>query len=311
MIRIYPQIDLDNKEVFKFWNQGDETFEGDIIVFDGIFNFPILRWSDATIPPDSVFFYKHFQNIEIYINLPEFSGYRYLFIHKNGEKLELDFTFGDKKHDIKSNDIYLYDDVCGVFFETLCGEGRPDIFGRYPGWTIDLGSSVGGYTAGSLRFSSENVLSIEPNFLAYSSLKTTFSHYDNVYPVWGAISNSSSEYVYGNFYRGNSVGNRIDSNSDVRVPNYRIIDLVNFYKIDEIGLLKIDIEGEEYDVVPNIEDSVLSKTHSIHLETHLQYGGDDIEIINFLKSRNFNHKLIDDRSHICSVKEHYFWKDKL
>ena len=309
MIKIYPQIDLDNREIFKFWNQGTEDFEGDIIVFEGIFNFPILRWSNVLIQSNTVYFYKHFQNVEIYINLPEFYGYRYLFIHKNGETLDLDFTFGKKEQKIKSNDVYLYDDVCGIFFETLCGKGRPDIFGKYPGWVIDLGASVGGYTAGSLRFSNENVLSVEPNFLAHSSLKSTFSNHSNVYPVWGAISNSKDEYAYGNFYNKNSVGSRIDGSSDIRVPNYRIIDLINFYKIDKIGLLKIDIEGEEYNVVPNIEDSVLDKTHSIHLETHLQYGGDDTGLINFLKYKNFQHKLIDDRSHIFSVKEHYFWKD--
>jgi FkbM family methyltransferase len=308
MIKIYPQIDLNDREVFKFWNQGTENFEGDIIVFEGIFNFPILRWKDVLIPPSVVFFYKHFQNVDIYINLPEFCGYRYLFLHKNGETLDLDFTFGKKEQKIKSNDIYLYDDVCGIFFETLCGDGRPDIFGRFPGWTLDLGASVGGYTAGSLRFSSGNVLSVEPNLVAYNSLKSTFSNHNNVHPIWGAISNSAEKFIYGNFYEGNSVGNRITDDANIKVPNYRILDLVNFYKIDEIGLLKIDIEGEEFTVVPNLEDEVLNITHSIHLETHAQYGGDDTHLVEFLKSKNFQHKLIDDRSSICFVKEHYFWK---
>jgi FkbM family methyltransferase len=309
MIKIYPQIDLDNKEVFKFWNLGNDTFEGDIIVFEGIFNFPIVRWENAAIPPGSVFFYKHFQNVDIYVNLPEFNGYRYLFTHRNGETLELNFTWTNSEQKIKAKDVYLYDDVCGIFFETLCGEGRPDIFGKYPGWTIDLGASVGGYTAGSLRFSDQNVLSVEPNFLAYNSLKTTFSNFSNVYPVWGAISNLSEDYIYGNFYDGNSVGNRIDGSSGVRVPNYRISDLLNFYEINEIGLLKIDIEGEEFNVIPNIGDSVLEKTHSIHLETHSQYGGDDSGLVDFLKNKGFYHKIINDRSEICFVKEHYFWKE--
>jgi hypothetical protein len=140
-------------------------------------------------------------------------------------------------------------------------------------------------------------------------LKTTFSNFSNVYPVWGAISNLSEDYIYGNFYDGNSVGNRIDGSSGVRVPNYRISDLLNFYEINEIGLLKIDIEGEEFNVIPNIGDSVLEKTHSIHLETHSQYGGDDSGLVDFLKNKGFYHKIINDRSEICFVKEHYFWKE--
>lgn len=309
MINIYPQIDLNNREKFLFWNQGSKVFKGDIIIFDGIFNFPIVRWNNVEISPGQVFFYLHFQNVDKYVNLKEFSGYRYLFLHENGEKLNLDFTFNNEyKSKIKSNDIYLYDDVCGIFFETLCGDGRPDIFGKFPGWTLDLGASVGGYTAGSLRFSSNNILSVEPNPVAYSSLKSTFSNHNNVHPIWGAISNSTEKFIYGNFYEGNSVGNRITEDANVKVPNYRILDLINFYKIDEISLLKIDIEGEEFTVVPNLEDDILNITHSIHLETHAQYGGDDSCLIEFLKSKNFQHKLIDDRSSTCFVKEHYFWK---
>lgn len=308
MINIYPQINLNEKEVFLFWNYGKEDFSGTIIVFEGIFNFPILRWEDVLIPPNTTFFYKHFQNVNEYLSLDEFSGYRYLFLADNGERLDLDFTSSKNKSEIKGHDIYLFDDACGTYFENLCGEGKSYIFNNEPGWTIDIGANIGGYTAGALRFGAEKILAIEPNLNTYNSLKYTFSNFNNVFPVWGAVSNLNIDFIYGDFDIGNSVGNRVQDSGKIKVPNYKISQLVDFYKIDKIRLLKIDIEGEEYNVIPNLEDSVLDKTLSIHLETHHQYGGDDTHLINFLISKNFKYKLIEDRTSSVSVKEHLFWK---
>ena len=76
-------------------------------------------------------------------------------------------------------------------------------------------------------------------------------------------------------------------------------------QISEISLLKIDIEGQEYDVVPNLEKSILDITNSISLETHIMYGGDDYSLVNYLVENGFNHKTITERD---SHKEHFFWK---
>lgn len=308
MINIYPQIDLDNRQKFLFWNQGSDDFFGTIIIFEGIFNFPIVRWENANIPSGQVFFYQHFQNVQEYVSMPEFSGYRYLFLHDNGEKLDLDFTFKKIQSRIVNKDVYLYDDACGTYFENLCGEGRPDIFNDEPGWTIDLGASIGAYTAGALRFGAQNVISVEPNPNTYESLKSTFSEFLNVFTVWGVVSNSDDDFIYGNFEVGNSVGNRIQDDGQTKVPNYKLLQLIKFYKINKIRLLKIDIEGEEYNVVPNLDDEILNITSCIHLETHHQYGGDDKHLIDFLISKNFQHKLISDRTSSVSVKEHLLWK---
>jgi FkbM family methyltransferase len=183
-------------------------------------------------------------------------------------------------------------------------------FFRYDGYdsVVAAGATIGAYTAGALRFGAEKVLAVEPNPNTYKSLKSTFLEFSNVFTVWGVVSNSDDDFIYGNFEVGNSVGNRIQDDGQIKVPNYKLLQLIKFYKIDKIRLLKIDIEGEEYNVVPNLDDEILNITSCIHLETHHQYGGDDKHLIDFLISKNFQHKLISDRTSIVSVKEHLLWK---
>ena len=122
MINIYPQIDLNNREKFLFWNQGQEDFNGTIVIFEGAFNFPIVRWEFVSIPSGMIYFYVHYQNVQEYVSIPEFSGYRYLFIHENGERKELDFTFKPKHPTIHGHDVYLFDDACGYLVTFIIRE---------------------------------------------------------------------------------------------------------------------------------------------------------------------------------------------
>jgi hypothetical protein len=89
-----------------------------------------------------------------------------------------------------------------------------------------------------------------------------------------------------------------------KVSNFRISELIKKYEIPEISLLKVDIEGEEYNVIFGIEDWVYDITNSISLETHLRYG-DDSHIIEFLKEKKYNHRLVSESN---THKEHFFFK---
>lgn len=311
-MNIYPQFDLQER-VFRFLNFSPEDFEGHIIVKEGLYNSPVASWRDAQISPGLVYWYSQgTQAIDKYIDSGCFCGFRYLIIDKsNGKEYDLDYTLPEKKKtlDISCPDVYLDSDACEHFFENLCGSGRTDIFGKFPGTVIDIGASIGAYTAGALRFGHQEVITIEPTPILIESLKETFKNFPGVKVTWGALSDKNSPSIFGDFKDYQTVGNRITGKEEgFEIPNYRLSEILKKYDIKEVSLVKMDIEGEEYRVIPGIEDWVWEKIYSLHLETHLFHEGDDQFLVEIVKSKGFFHRVLEDRREKNGIMEHYFYK---
>lgn len=126
----------------------------------------------------------------------------------------------------------------------------------------------------------KKVYSIEPDPIAYkeflininanSDLKDKIFHYSI------CISNKNKEVsLWNNHAFGNS-GSSIINNTDL-ISNttqkhaVKAITLCNFMeqnKIDKCDYLKIDIEGEEINVLPNIADYLIKEKPILHLSVH-------------------------------------------
>lgn len=145
---------------------------------------------------------------------------------------------------------------------------------------IDLGANVG---LASIYFKTQypeaNIFAVEMEPDNYLQLEKNILQFENTYPIFGAIYDegknikiSSTELAY-NFRIGENVEDEIDT---FTVGTFTMHDLIENYQIEEIDLLKIDIEGAEQRVLGN-NNEWLSKVNSILIELHEPYTIKDLQ----------------------------------
>ena len=89
-------------------------------------------------------------------------------------------------------------------------------------------------------------------------------------------------------------GNDIKKTYDVEV-----IDLYDFLiknNITKIDFLKIDCEGEEYNIFQSIPNEFLGKINKIHVEFHNNLNGEVKQLIEKLENNNFDWFFEKDRN---------------
>lgn len=142
---------------------------------------------------------------------------------------------------------------------------------------IDLGSSVGLFTAYALKQNPQiKSICVELNPVFHEICVQTFKNNSNIIPINAAIYKSSNETINVNSRSENlcDLGNSIKGNIYGDMPfvssinTISISDIMNSYSIDRISLLKIDIEGYEYELFDNLNEDILSKIDKILLEFH-------------------------------------------
>ena len=120
-----------------------------------------------------------------------------------------------------------------------------------------------------------------------------------------AVTNSPSSTVnFSNRYFW-SVENRVVPDSEAqnldRVPNARLVDLIQEHSIDRISLLKMDIEGAEEEVILGLEDDVWTRIDRLHLEIHQMYGVQGDSLIAYVTQQGFEVLDFKDRSPILEI----------
>lgn len=111
-----------------------------------------------------------------------------------------------------------------------------------------------------------------------------------------AISNKNNEIIefyedINSPYNGSKIFNYFNGIKH-KIETINLETIIKLNDIDYIDLLKIDIEGSEYDVMPNITDEIYSKIKQITIEFH-DFIDNDLkskteEIINKMKNLGFN-----------------------
>ena len=118
---------------------------------------------------------------------------------------------------------------------------------------VDLGANVGFFTNYASQ-KCKKVISIEGGDALFSCL------------VKNTYENNNIEYLNANIISENS-----SINASWATPtriNVTISNIFDFYKLDYIDFLKVDIEGCEYDVFRDIDKNILSKIKKIAIEVH-------------------------------------------
>ena len=151
--------------------------------------------------------------------------------------------------------------------------GRPGE--RSWGTVLDLGGNVGIFASRVSPYA-ERVLTFEPVPANFEQLSHNLSGYANVTPIpKGVSSKPATVTVYepkhkaltGAFsMHSDSGGLMSDDSFDIEVVS--LDSVFEEYEIDRCDLMKIDIEGHEYEVLYESSDSTLAKIQTIAGEYH-------------------------------------------
>lgn len=168
---------------------------------------------------------------------------------------------------------------------------------------VDLGSSVGLFTSYAIE-QNPNLKSIcvEMSSNFYKVCVDTFKNNPNVIPINAAIYKSSGETIkiharsedlcdlgntiVGNIYRDQPV--------TIEINTISLEEIIKTYNLDRISLLKVDIEGYEYELFENLTDDILDKIDKILLEFHpVDDPKRKLDLINRLMMKGFKMRSYD------------------
>jgi FkbM family methyltransferase len=163
---------------------------------------------------------------------------------------------------------YFVDDIYKSFFEN-----------KWYNNVVDVGASIGVFTSYVFHKQLSNkVIAVECNPIALRDLHKNFSINPNVKIIDKALS-SNNDPVYLQTFNSNSliattildpIDNTIDypdKKERIKCDAITITDLID--NLGYIDLLKIDIEGAEYDIFENLDNSLFDKINNIFLECHV------------------------------------------
>jgi len=177
---------------------------------------------------------------------------------------------------------------------------------------IDVGANIGEYSliAAKKVGSNGKVFAIEPlkentNWLKKNFLLNNFNNYEI---LENAIGNKSRKM---SLYRKNSeigygfldpVVGKKQMLETIKIDVKSIDDILNLKNIEKVNMLKIDVEGYEYEVLQGCKNSFKQKKiEKIICEIHLDYlrekGINKNKIYSYLQENGFSIKTIDELDH--------------
>jgi len=166
---------------------------------------------------------------------------------------------------------------------------------------LDLGAHAGYYT---LLYKSINkqstVYSFEPVESNYNFLQQhiKMNNLEDIIHFKKAVADKEGVL---RFARGNSVGGKLSAVGDMDVSAIKLSRFIDEKIIQFPDIIKMDIEGAEYQVLLDIEPYLRSQKPVIFLSTH----GDEIResCLNLMKSLNYRIIPLDDKN-IMTAREY-------
>jgi FkbM family methyltransferase len=163
---------------------------------------------------------------------------------------------------------------------------------------IDAGGSIGLFTKYMLNKGAEEVFTVECDDRSIKALISNFSYYPQVTIVPKALYSSEGEMelywkednpLVNSLNFQDSEFSNYDSPNSKTVPTTTLEKLVEQTGWDNINLLKIDIEGSEWEVLDSTPNNVFEITDKFLLEYHWPDGKLE-QVINRMGSLGFKFK---------------------
>lgn len=140
---------------------------------------------------------------------------------------------------------------------------------------IDIGANSGLFSKLCLEKNANKVISIEPNPKCHINLNSILDECDNVNIISKAISTTNDPLTLYTLNEFSTVGSvdisNFDKNSNIieyAVESITLNEIIKDHNLHKISLVKIDIEGYEYDIIESINESDFQKIDAFLIEFH-------------------------------------------
>lgn len=154
---------------------------------------------------------------------------------------------------------------------------------------VDLGANIGAFSIlASSRLPSARVIAVEPFPSTYKRLLDTIRHNnmrEKITAVNAAAVGECRSVIMDDGDGVASHSRKIGALHGVSVEGYTIEMLMDEHSLEFIDLLKVDIEGAEYELIEKTPRDVLQKIKRIGLEYH--GNGDTTALFDKLKASGF------------------------
>lgn len=226
------------------------------------------------------------------------TGFEFLLFEKDTDKEIFSFKRNVYNH-IPQN--YLYSPPKEITYGSWLSllEGECDII--YPNSNdvvYDLGANVGVFTQYFLNKNVKHIYSFEPTPYLVKNLNQSFSSNTKVTIFDKAISPITSLIDFNVFSQG--VGNTIidrdkeNKTNTIKVQGVNLEEFIQEQNLLSPTIIKMDIEGIEYEVLNNLSDNFISSVRYFYLEWHENYEDKITPIIKRFSNLGFKYK-IDSR----------------
>lgn len=161
---------------------------------------------------------------------------------------------------------------------------------------LDIGANNGLFTLLMLQSGCRKVYAFEPNKDSLVNLTHMFANNDKVAIVEKAVYINDSDLEFFIDPNNTTIGSLSESHlqthgSSVQKITVPAISLKSFMKehgVDRISLVKMDIEGAEYDIIEHLEDEVYDKVDSFLIEYHDNTDRRVVRLLDILKSKGYD-----------------------
>jgi FkbM family methyltransferase len=146
-----------------------------------------------------------------------------------------------------------------------------------------------------------NIFVFEPVKKYYEDIKKRFEHNDKILVFNYGLSNKNMEIDVGIADDGTSIYNKNSTNKE-KIRLHMASEFINANNIKEIDLIKINIEGGEYDLLEHIiETGLIKKCHDIQVQFH--------DFVPNALSRMQNIRKQLEKTHKPTYKVDFIWEN--
>lgn len=263
----------------------DIDSEVNIYGFDADFNAPRSTWWARPIP-------RHCYD---FLLNPNFSGFLVEVYSEDGKELMGTGTYMFNKERVvkrKIPGLHSFDPLYVNYDQFYTQKIYDDLFaGERVHGMLDIGANVGIFTQWALdRFGADTeVIAVEPMKVATEVFKSIHSDKPNVHLYECAITSYDGELELG-VDPGNSLVSSVVINQEntIKVPAMRLSTLMEKVGWDHADLLKMDIEGAEYEI---FEEVTHLPFRNILLEFHYNTDGRLKKILDKLEALGFEYDI--------------------
>lgn len=262
-----------NTGQFNFKSETKNTFKASITVSDIYVDCVYFLWEDIEINPEFSGWVVPLTEklMKVVLNNPEYPGFNFKIYGPNKRLLQCEkFYLNKKSAPIKIPFISPNNDMVGpsyvdFFYSDLC-RGMD-----FSGIILDAGANVGFFTALAKNKGAKRIYSAEPDPAAFSCLENNFTDDPNVICLNKALSDTTDVVLF-DLSLGSSVAstiNKYNKHVDTHSIFVESFSLPTFFTLENnINLLKLDIEGAEYEVLNSLSSYYYKKINQIFLEFH-------------------------------------------